>query len=156
MEKQELIIYSTEDGKTKISVRLQDENIWLTQAQMAQLFNTTVANINIHIKNIFKENELTENATIKDYLIVQKEGTREVIRKIAYYSLEMIIAVGYREKSCIGIQFRRWATEILSEYARSGNSIYKGRQRKAFHGADKLDRAKTQKGRCDCGKKLSR
>jgi hypothetical protein len=120
---QQLIIYQTDDGRTKIEVRLQEESVWLTQAQMAQLFYTSVANINIHIKHIFDENELSEGATIKDYLIVQKEGNREVTRKIAHYDLKMIIAVGYRVKSLRGTQFRQWATEILSEYAQKGFSL---------------------------------
>jgi hypothetical protein len=90
---------------------------------MAHLFDTTVANINIHIKNIYEENELPEGATIKDYLIVQNEGSREVARKIAHYNLKMIIAVGYRVKSQRGTQFRQWATEILSEYAQKGFSL---------------------------------
>ena len=120
---QQLIIYQTEDGRTKIEVRLQDESVWLNQAQMAQLFDTSVANINIHIKNIFEENELPEEATIKDYLIVQIEGNREVTRKIVHYNLKMIIAVGYRVKSLRGTQFRQWATEILSEYAQKGFSL---------------------------------
>jgi hypothetical protein len=122
-ETQQLILYQTEDGRTKIEVRLQDETVWLSQTQMAQLFDTTVANINIHIKNILKENELDEEATIKDYLIVQKEGNREVNRKIAHYDLKMVIAVGYRVKSLRGTQFRQWATEILSEYAQKGFSL---------------------------------
>jgi len=120
---QQIILYQTEDGKTKIEVRLQDESVWLTQVQMAQLFDTTVPNINIHIKNIFEENELFEGATIKDYLIVQKEGNREVSRKIAHYNLKMIIAVGYRVKSHRGTQFRQWATEILVEYAQKGFAL---------------------------------
>jgi hypothetical protein len=120
---QQLILYQTEDGRTKIEVRLQDGSVWLNQVQMARLFDTTVANINIHIKNIFEENELSEGATIKDYLIVQKEGNREVTRKITHYNLKMIIAVGYRVKSLRGTQFRQWATEILSEYAQKGFSL---------------------------------
>jgi len=117
---QQLILYQTEDGRTKIEVRLQDESVWLTQMQMARLFDTTVANINIHIKNIYEENEIPEGATVKDYLIVQKEGTREVTRKITHYDLKMIIAVGFRVKSQRGTQFRQWATEILFEYAQKG------------------------------------
>ena len=120
---QQLILYQTEDGRVKVEVRFQDDSVWLSQAQMAQLFDTTVANINTHIKNIFEENELPEGATIKDYLIVQKEGNREVTRKIAHYDLKMIIAVGYRVKSQRGTQFRQWATEILSEYAQKGFSL---------------------------------
>jgi hypothetical protein len=83
----ELILYQTDDGKTKVEVRLQEETVWLTQAQMAQLFDTTVPNINIHIKNIYEEGELSERATIKDYLIVQQEGTRQVSRSVGHYNL---------------------------------------------------------------------
>jgi hypothetical protein len=122
-EQQQLILYQTEDGRTKIEVRLQDESVWLSQAQMAQLFCTSIANINIHIKNIYEENELAEEATIKEYLIVQKEGNREVSRKIAHYNLKMIMAVGYRVKSLRGTQFRQWATEILAGYAQKGFAL---------------------------------
>jgi hypothetical protein len=103
IETNQLILYQTEDDKTRLEVRLQDESVWLTQAQMAALFDTTVPNINIHIKNIYDENELSDEATIKDYLIVQKEGNREVSRKIVHYNLPMIIAVGYRVKSLHGL-----------------------------------------------------
>jgi hypothetical protein len=120
---QRLILYQTEDGRTKIEVRLQDESVWLTQAQMAWLFDTTKQNIGLHIKNILEEHELSDEATVKDYFTVQKEGNREVTRKIAHYDLKMIIAVGYRVKSKRGTQFRQWATEILSEYAQKGFSL---------------------------------
>jgi hypothetical protein len=120
MGKQELVIYSTEDGKVKVSVRLQDDSVWLSQAQMAELFQTTKQNIAGHIKNIIDEGELLVEATVKEYLTVQNEGNRQVSRNISNYNLEMIIAVGYRVRSRIGTQFRRWATEILSEYARKG------------------------------------
>jgi hypothetical protein len=123
MEKQELVIYSTEDGKTKVSVRLQDGSVWLSQAQTAELFQTTKQNVALHIKNIISEGELLTGAIVKDYLTVQNEGNRQVSRNITYYNLEMIIAVGYRVKSRIGTQFRRWATEILSEYARKGFAL---------------------------------
>jgi hypothetical protein len=120
---QQLILYQTEDGRTKIEVLFQDESVWLSQAQMAQLFDTTKQNIGIHIKNIFDEKELTEEATVKDCFTVQKEGNREVSRKIVHYNLKMIIAVGYRVKSLRGTQFRQWATEILAEYAQKGFAL---------------------------------
>ena len=120
---QQLIFYQTEDGRTKIEVRLQDESVWLTQVQMAQLFDTTRQNIGLHIKNILEEYELSSEATIKDYFIVQIEGDREISRKITHYDLKMIIAVGYRVKSQRGTQFRQWATEILSEYAKKGFAL---------------------------------
>ena len=111
MEKQELVIYSTEDGKTRVSVRLQDGSVWLSQAQMAELFQTTPQNITQHIKNIYSEGELTENTTCKDFLQVVNRGFRgKVEDKILAYNLELIIAVGYRVRSRIGTQFRRsWA-----------------------------------------------
>lgn len=118
--KQELIIYSTDDGHTKVEVRMLGDSVWLSQAQMSELFQTTKQNISAHIQNIFDEAELTEMATVKDFLTVQTEGARQVSRSITYYNLDMIIAVGYRVKSRVGTQFRRWATEILSEYARKG------------------------------------
>ncbi|MBM3610518.1 MAG: virulence RhuM family protein [Alphaproteobacteria bacterium] len=120
IQKQELIIYTTEDGRTRVEVRLSGDSIWLSQAQMADLFQTTKQNISLHIQNIIEEHELFEAATVKDFLTVQKEGKRDVSRNITYYNLDMVIAVGYRVKSPIGTQFRRWATEILSEYARKG------------------------------------
>ncbi|MDR2685287.1 MAG: virulence RhuM family protein [Rickettsiales bacterium] len=124
MDKQELIIYSAEDGKTKLSVRLTDGNVWLSQAQMSDLFQTTTQNITQHIKNIYEDEELAENATCKDFLQAVNRGFRgQVNDKIRSYNLEMIIAVGYRVKSRIGTQFRRWATEILSEYARKGFAL---------------------------------
>jgi len=119
----QLILYQTEDGRTKAEARLQDESVWLTQIQMAQLFDNTKQNISLHIKNILEENELSFEAIVKDYLTVQKEGSREVTRKTTHYNLKMIIAVGYRVKSLRGTQFRQWATEILSEYAQKGFSL---------------------------------
>jgi hypothetical protein len=119
-EKQGLIIYTTPDGRTRLEVHLSDESLWLSQAQMASLFDTTKQNISLHIQNILEERELSESSTVKDFLTVQTEGKRDVSRNITYYNLEMIIAVGYRVKSSVGTQFRRWATEILSEYALKG------------------------------------
>ncbi|OIO38329.1 MAG: hydroxyacid dehydrogenase [Candidatus Omnitrophica bacterium CG1_02_49_16] len=118
--KSELILYQTEDGKTRLEVRLQDETVWLTQKMMADLFQTTVANINIHIKNIFNEGELDRRATIKDFLIVQKEGARDISRSVEFYNLETIIAVGFRVRSPRGTQFRKWAIDRLNEYMVKG------------------------------------
>jgi hypothetical protein len=115
-----ILIYQVEDGQTRISVRLQDETVWLTQADMADLFQTTPQNITLHIKNIYDEGELDAGATCKDYLQVQIEGEREVKRSRKHYNLEMIIAVGYRVRSHRGTQFRRWATERLREYLVKG------------------------------------
>ncbi len=118
--KSQIIIYQTESGETKIDVRFQDETVWLTQKLMAELFQTTIANINIHITNILKEGELEENATIKDFLIVQTEGGRQVKRKQKFYNLDVIISVGYRVKSHIATKFRQWATKHIREYIVKG------------------------------------
>ena len=116
----QLIIYQNENGETKLDVRFQDETVWLTQKLMAELFQTSVPNINMHLKNIFDEGELTENRTIKDFLIVQKEGTREVKRNQVFYNLDAIISVGYRIKSKVATKFRQWATNQLKEYIVKG------------------------------------
>ncbi len=118
--KSQLIIYQTELGETKIDVRFQDETVWLSQQLMAGLFQTTVSNVNIHIKNIFEEGELNKKATIKDFLIVRKEGTRDIQRNVEYYNLDMIISVGYRIKSKVATHFRQWATRYLREFIVKG------------------------------------
>ncbi|MBI5674477.1 MAG: virulence RhuM family protein [Nitrospirae bacterium] len=119
-EKGELVLYQAEDGKTNIEVRLQNETVWMSQLAMAELFQTTVPNINMHLTNVYAESELLEMATIKDYLIVRQEGTRQVKRSVRHYNLEAIIAIGYRVKSSHGTQFRKWATERLNEYLVKG------------------------------------
>ena len=116
-------IYKTADGKTEINVKLEKETVWLTQKQMAELFDNTVPNINMHIKNIYKEGELKKDPTIKDFLIVQNEGGREVERKISHYNLDVIISVGYRIKSQRGTDFRKWATSKLKEYIVRGYTL---------------------------------
>jgi len=112
--KNEMLIYQNEDGTVKLDVRLENETLWMTQSDMAELFQTTVSNINIHLKNIFEEGELNETATIKDFLIVRQEGARAVQRKLAYYNLDVIISVGYRVKSVIATKFRIWAIQMSS------------------------------------------
>jgi hypothetical protein len=107
----EILLYSTEDGKAKIEVRLENETVWLSQSQMVELFQTTKQNISLHIRKIYEEGELQELATVKDYLTVQMEGSREVQRRIQLYNLDVIISVGYRVKSYRGTQFRIWATK---------------------------------------------
>jgi hypothetical protein len=102
----EILIYQNPNGNIKIDVRLEEENVWLTQKLMAELFQTTVPNINMHLKSIYEDGELEEKATIKDYLIVQKEGGREVNRKQKFYNLDAIISVGYRIKSQVATRFR--------------------------------------------------
>jgi len=118
--KSEIVLYQTADGRTRVECRFEEENVWLTQALMAELFQTTVPNINLHIRNILAESELTEAATIKDYLIVRSEGDRQVQRPVKHYRLEMILAVGYRVRSPRGTQFRQWATARLKEYLLKG------------------------------------
>lgn len=118
--KSELILYQTEDGQTRIEIRLQDETVWMSQKLMAELFQTTPQNITIHLRNIFKEGELDEEATCKDFLQVQAEGSRRVERTQRFYNLDAIISVGYRIKSQIATRFRRWATERLNEYLVKG------------------------------------
>jgi hypothetical protein len=116
----ELILYRTEDGRTRIQCRFEDDTIWLTQAQMAVLFQTTPQNVTLHLKAIFREGELLEEATCKDYLQVRLEGGRDVKRSLRHYNLEAILTVGYRVRSRRGTQFRQWATARLSEYLVKG------------------------------------
>lgn len=121
--KGEILLYQSEDGTVKIDVRLENETVWLTQKSMAELFQTTVPNINMHLKNIFDEGELHPEATIKDFLIVRLEGSREVSRKIDFYNLDAIISVGYRIKSHVATKFRIWATQRLKEYIIKGFAL---------------------------------
>lgn len=116
----ELLIYQTEAGDVKLQARLENETIWLTQQMMAELFQTTIPNISMHIKNIYDEGELSAEATVQDFLIVRREGNRDVQRKVAHYNLDMVISVGYRVKSLIATRFRIWATERLKEYIIKG------------------------------------
>lgn len=119
-ESSELILYQTEDGRTRIQCRFDQDTLWLTQAQMAELFQTTPQNITLHLKEIFAEGELSEAATCKDYLQVRLEGPREVSRSLKHYRLEAILAVGFRVRSHRGTQFRQWAIERLGEYLVKG------------------------------------
>ena len=123
LENSNFIMYTTDDGQVEIEVRLEDENVWLTQNAMAELFNTTTSNINMHIKNIYTENELDEVSTIKESLIVRQEGNRKVERNIKFYNLDLIIAVGYRVKSVRGTQFRIWANKLIREYLIKGYNL---------------------------------
>ena len=116
----EIILYQTEDGRTRIQCRFEDETLWLTQAQIAELFQTSPQNVTLHLKGIFAEGELDETATCKDYLQVRLEGGREVSRKLRHYRLEAIVAVGFRVRSHRGTQFRQWATARLGEYLVKG------------------------------------
>lgn len=116
----EIIIYQTQDGQTKIDVRIENETVWLTQNQMAELFQTTKQNISLHIKNIFEEGELLENSVVKDYLTTASDGKNYNTK---HYNLDVIISVGYRVKSLRGTQFRIWATQVLKEYLRKGFAL---------------------------------
>ena len=115
-----ILIYQTEDGVTKIETRLLDETVWLTQAQLGDLFQKSKSTISEHLKNIFLEGELNENSTVRKFRTVQTEGTRNVERDIEVYNLDVIISVGYRVKSHRGTQFRIWATQRLKEYLIKG------------------------------------
>jgi hypothetical protein len=116
----EIILYQTEDGRTRVQCRFENETLWLTQAQIAELFETTPQNVTLHLKGIFAEGELVEAATCKDYLQVRREGGREVSRKLRHYRLDAILAVGFRVRSHRGTQFRQWATARLGEYLVKG------------------------------------
>lgn len=119
----ELILYQMEDGRTYIEVRLEDKTVWLTQKMLAELYQVSVPTINEHLTNIFMENEIDPEATIRNFRIVQTEGQREVGRVVEHYNLEAILAVGYRVRSHRGTQFRRWATEHLNEYLVKGFTL---------------------------------
>jgi hypothetical protein len=111
-QKSQIIMYQTEDGKTRVEVRFEHENVWLTQKLMAELFETTTANINIHLKNIFQTKELQQDSVIKDFLITASDGKKY---KTKMYGIEVIVAVGYRVNSERGTLFRQWATDRLKE-----------------------------------------
>ncbi|MCI5129552.1 MAG: hydroxyacid dehydrogenase [Candidatus Electrothrix sp. AUS3] len=116
----QILIYQTEDGRTKIEVQLQDETVWLTQQHMADLFQSSKQNVSHHIKSIFDEGELVPEATVKKYLTVRQEGSRNVKRELDYYNLDMIISVGYRIKSHVATRFRQWATSYIKEFIIKG------------------------------------
>ncbi|MEX1213183.1 MAG: virulence RhuM family protein [Balneolaceae bacterium] len=116
----EILFYQTDDDDTKVEVRIEEDTVWMTQASIAELYGTTAQNITMHLKNIFDEAELDEASTCKDFLQVQKEGKREVKRKLRHYNLEAILSVGYRVRSLRGTQFRKWATKRLKEYLVKG------------------------------------
>lgn len=115
-----IMIYQDEDGITKVSIRFIDEDLWLTQNQIAEIYKTTQENISMHIKNIYRDGELENNSTNKKFLLVQNEGNRQVKRNIDHYNLDMIIALGYRVQSQVATRFRVWATQRLHEYIQKG------------------------------------
>ena len=118
-----VVVYRSADNAVQLNVQLAEETVWLTQKQMAGLFDTTPQNITTHIRNIYKEEELAQEATCKDFLQVQIEGGREIRRIAKFYNLDVIISIGYRVKSKRGTQFRQWATKILNEYLRHGYAV---------------------------------
>ena len=116
----DLILYTTEDGRSQIKLRAKDQTVWLTQREMAQLFDVSTDNVGLHLKNIFEDGELSREATTEESSVVQTEGGREVQRPVTLYNLDAILAVGYRVRSSRGVQFRRWASTILKEYLTKG------------------------------------
>ena len=124
MEKAEIVIYKeSTQSDFQIEVRVEDDTVWLNQTQMVELFEATKQNISLHIRNVYKEGELDEKSTVKEYLTVRDEGGRLVRRKVLYYNLDVIISVGYRVKSLRGTQFRIWANKILKEYLFKGHVV---------------------------------
>jgi len=132
--KDEIVLYQP-DATIQLEVRLQDETVWLTQQQMAELFDSTIPNVSMHIRNVYKEGELDKGATVKDFLIVQNEGGRQVTRRVQCYNLDVIISVGYRVKSKRGTQFRQWATRVLKEYMLQGYAV----NQQLLHLEERLD-----------------
>ena len=121
--KGDIVIYQTQDGLTQINVRFEDETVWLSQQQMAALYQTSRTNIVEHIKHIYEEGELDEASTCRNSRQVQTEGKREVSRVIPFYNLDMIISLGYRVKSAVATQFRRWASDLIKEYLKKGYAL---------------------------------
>ena len=119
----EIILYHSDDGLTHIDVRFEGDTIWLTQAQIIELYHSSKSNISEHIKHIFEDGELSEAATVRNFRTVQKEGNRQVTRDIIHYNLDMIIAIGYRVRSQVGVHFRQWATARLKEYMQKGFTL---------------------------------
>ena len=118
-----VVVYCSDDNTLQLAVQISDETVWLTQQQMVALFDTTKPNVSMHIKNVYNEGELEESATVKDFLTVQKEGGRQVSRRVRYYNLDVIISVGYRVKSKRGTQFRQWANRVLKDYLLKGYAV---------------------------------
>jgi hypothetical protein len=116
----DLILYTTEDGRSQVKLRANDQTVWLTQREMAQLFDVSTDNVGLHLKNVFEDGELSREATTEESSVVQTEGGREVQRPVTLYHLDAILAVGYRVRSPRGVQFRRWASTVLREYLTKG------------------------------------
>ncbi len=130
----QLVLYRTEDGQTRISCRLEGDSVWLTQAAIADLFQTTPQNITLHIGAIYQEGELQEDSTCKEYLQVRQEGSRQVSRRLKHYNLNVVLAVGYRVRSPRGTQFRQWATAQLEQYVVKGFAMDDERLKQAGGG----------------------
>lgn len=118
-----LILFTDNDGKISINVCFADEDVWLTQEQLAQIYATTQQNVSQHVKCVYADGELSDEATHKKFLLVRQEGSRQVKREIDHYNLDMIIALGYRVQSPVAVHFRRWATERLHEYIQKGFAL---------------------------------
>jgi hypothetical protein len=140
-ERGEIVLYQPE-GEVRLEVRVENETVWLTQAQMAELFDKVPQNITIHIKNIYKEGELDKISTCKEYLQVAHEGNREVTRSLKFYNLDVIISVGYRVKSVVGTRFRQWALAVLKDYMLKGYAV---NQRKISANLQIVDRLQEQR-----------
>ncbi|MEL7965100.1 RhuM family protein [Vreelandella neptunia] len=123
MNDQQIQIFTSEDGQAHLEVTLEQETVWLSQAQMGGLFATTPENVLMHLQNIFKDEELDEQATTKDFLVVRQEGKRQVRRRIKHYNLDAIISVGYRVSSKRATQFRKWATQVLKDHLVQGYTL---------------------------------
>ncbi len=137
-QQDQILIYKTETGQTQIDVRLEDETVWLTQAQMIALFESSKANISEHIKHIFSSGELDDNSTVRKFRTVQQEGKREVARDRMHYNLDVVISVGYRVNSKRGILFRQWANKVLKEFLLQGYSINEKMLREKTRQLDEL------------------
>ena len=125
----DIVLYSAEDGAVQLEVQLDRETVWLTQRQMADLFDKDTDTIGLHIRNVYKEGELSRKGTTEESSVVQNEGGRQVRRKVNYYNLDVIISVGYRVKSMRGTQFRQWATRVLREHLVRGYTLNEKRLR---------------------------
>ncbi len=155
MENSQIVIYQTPDDKASIEVKLEQETVWLNQSQMVALFHQTKQNISLHISNLFREGELDRNATVKESLTVRMEGKRTVKRSVEYYSLDVIISVGYRVKSQTGTQFRIWANKVIREYLTKGYAIDQKRFQEESRQLDDLKQTVKLLGNVIANKALS-
>ena len=140
-----MLLYTTPDGRVQLELPLEDDSLWMSQQMMADLFETSVPNINVHIRKIFQKNELQKDGIIKENLIVRQEGSRSVRRKVLFYNLDMVISVGYRVNSVRGAQFRIWATQRLRECLLRGYVVHEQRMRQLGQVFQLLHRAADQK-----------